>query len=125
VHKETLRPADRIRKRSDFVRLRSSDRRVHTRHFVFVLAKNALLGQRLGITVTKKVSTRAVDRNRVKRLLREAFRRSRASCFPDHCDIVAVAKAGADGLDFESVCEEMKGATRALKACMTQGDPHE
>jgi hypothetical protein len=44
------------------------------RHFsVFVLA-NALTHSRIGIAVGRKVAPRAVDRNRIKRLVRETFR---------------------------------------------------
>jgi len=32
-------------------------------------------GPRLGLAVTKRVASRAVDRNRIKRLVRESFRR--------------------------------------------------
>ena len=42
---------------------------------VFVVP-NRLNGHRLGITVSRKVSRKAVNRNRAKRLLREAYRLS-------------------------------------------------
>jgi ribonuclease P protein component len=41
----------------------------------FVISNN-LGSHRLGITASRKVARHAVDRNRVKRLLREAFRLS-------------------------------------------------
>ena len=47
------------------------------RHFSVFVQVNALTRSRLGIVVSKKVAPRAVDRNRIKRLVRETFRRDR------------------------------------------------
>ncbi len=54
---------------------------------------NTLLHGRLGVAVSKRVSPRAVDRNRVKRQVRESYRthRGRLAGF----DVVVVAKTAA------------------------------
>ena len=44
---------------------------------------------RLGLAVSRKVDPRAVGRNRIKRVLRDAFRHLRASLAPGACVIVA------------------------------------
>ena len=50
-------------------------------------------GPVLGLTVSKKVGT-AVVRNRVKRRIREWFRRSRAA-LPQNLELVVIARRGA------------------------------
>jgi len=50
-------------------------------------------GPRLGVSVSRKVGG-AVDRNKVKRLLREAFR-AEAGGLPDDLDVVIVARPDA------------------------------
>ena len=47
-------------------------------------------GPRLGVTVSRKVGN-AVERNRVKRRIREWFRRTRASLAPD-VELVVIAR---------------------------------
>lgn len=52
---------------------------------------------RLGLAVSRKVSKSAVQRNRIKRLVRESFRKHSAGLPP--LDIVVMARPGAAGCD--------------------------
>jgi ribonuclease P protein component len=47
------------------------------RHFTLFVRPNGEAHARLGIIASKRVAARAVDRNRAKRLVREAFRKMR------------------------------------------------
>ncbi|MCA9601365.1 MAG: ribonuclease P protein component [Polyangiales bacterium] len=109
----TLRRADRIRRTSEYRAAQRSGARVHTPHFTFVLVPRSGRTPRLGITVSKKVSAKSVQRNRVKRLVREVFRRHR-DLVPEGVDLVFVAKASAVGLGYEDVLAETSGAKAAL-----------
>ncbi len=52
---------------------------------------------RLGVITSKKVSKRAVERNRIKRLVREAFRNNQATL--SGLDIVVLTKQAACDTD--------------------------
>lgn len=56
---------------------------------------------RLGITIPKKRVKKAVDRNRLKRLIRESFRQQ-AYRFPN-IDIVIIAKSGIGEMENKEV----------------------
>ena len=71
---EVYPPSARVRRRADYRRIQASRSRTHTRHFLVVIVPSG--SQRFGVTVTKKIGN-AVVRNRVKRVLREVFRRNR------------------------------------------------
>lgn len=68
---------------------------------------------RLGITVTKKIGT-AVRRNRVKRLVREAFRLDPA-LLPNGIDLVVIAKEGAPTLVLADVQAEWAAVRKLLQ----------
>ena len=102
----------RLLSRKDFRRVQSNGRPVHTRNLLLLVTKAGQAPGRLGITVTKKVAP-AVGRNRIKRLVREVYRRNR-DYFPDTADIVVIAKRGAPRLDYERAHHELHKVRGAL-----------
>lgn len=84
---------------------------------VTVLAKpNHLSCPRLGITVSKKRARLAVERNRIKRVMRESFRieQHKLTGF----DIIVIAKPGITNLDNAALRELMNYLWRKLsKRC--------
>ncbi|TFH30760.1 MAG: ribonuclease P protein component [Myxococcales bacterium] len=111
-NRQRFRRGDRLKKRYEFRQAQLSGRRIHTAHFLIVVQPNALQNTRLGITVTKKVGT-AVQRNRIKRVVREVFRRNRP-LFPGSHDIVFIAKRGSTGIDYASLLNELQRAAKKL-----------
>jgi ribonuclease P protein component len=99
----------RIRKRSEYLAIQGKGRKLQTENFVVFVAASPSrpVGDgRVGITVSKRVG-QAVVRNRVKRILREVYRRRRGQ-FPPGMDIVFVAKRSAAGLDFACAEQEIE-----------------
>lgn len=70
--------------------------KVSHKHFLLLARENGRAAPRLGLVVGKKNVRRAVDRNRVKRLARETFRRHQLQL--DSLDIVFLARKGLETL---------------------------
>ncbi|SHJ50319.1 ribonuclease P protein component [Malonomonas rubra DSM 5091] len=85
--------------------------KIHTPHFILLLAENSSLRCRLGLTVSRKVGN-AVMRNRVKRNVREFFRREQSK-FTNVVDFSVVAKRGAADLSHKDIFAELQNALEA------------
>lgn len=87
----------RLRLQGDFDRLRSQGVRLECGSFFLNAARaTADSPARLGIVVAKKQLAKAVDRNRAKRLLREAFR-AVGEELPAGWDIILVVRRSLPG----------------------------
>lgn len=65
----------------------------HCKAFTVLVRPGQADNARLGQVVAKKVSKKAVDRNRIKRIIRDSFRRHQHEL--DNHDIVVLAKPAA------------------------------
>jgi ribonuclease P protein component len=101
----SLPKEERILKHNDFIRRPLAVNKMVFPHFLVIMKPNKLGRTRLGLTVGKNKGG-AVQRNRIKRLLREFFRRSKHKLPPSQ-DIIIVALKGSDPLTYRQVFEEL------------------
>ena len=92
----------RLRRRDEYVRVQSTGRKLHGRHFVALVApstapvSSTTSTGRVGLTVTKRIGN-AVTRNRIKRSAREWLRTH--GWVPAGHDVVFIAKETAAAHD--------------------------
>ncbi|TLS35130.1 ribonuclease P protein component [Pseudalkalibacillus caeni] len=104
----------RIKKNSEFQAVFQKGRSAANRQFVlYVLERSDQEHFRLGLSVSKKVGN-AVTRNRVKRLVKEAFHQMEEDIKVPF-DFVVIARKPAVDLDFEMVKSSLKHVLKRAK----------
>ena len=68
---------------------------------------------RLGVTVSRRIGN-AVIRNRVKRRVREIFRKEMRAKLPAGTAVVVIARGGAGALESSAIRDELNAAARNL-----------
>jgi ribonuclease P protein component len=104
--------ACRLTTRRQFLTVYAEGRRVASKSFTFFGLPNSAGTCRLGITVTRKVGG-AVRRNRIKRRLRDVFRRNRTQLAPG-LDLVINAHVAIDVSDAAAIEAEFMRTFRRL-----------
>jgi len=115
---------ERLRTRSDFQRVYRTGVRVSDEHFTLIVSPNLHETRRVGISIRKKIG-KAHDRNRMKRLLKEVFRRNK-NRFPEGCDIVLVVSSPPSTLTYSAFQEAILVLAKKLSGRpLTRGRRHD
>lgn len=96
------------------MRIQRVGSRSQTQHFVVYAARfSDTATVRVGITVSRRLGN-AVTRNRIRRRIREYFRRELRFRFPAGTAVVVIGRAGTEALSMRSVMDELDDALEVL-----------
>ena len=101
-----LNHALRLRKNSEFERVRQQGRSITSRLLILAWMPNEIAKLRIGFVVSKRISKHAVDRNYIKRLLSEAVRAALPQ-LPSGLDIVISARPQATTADLRTLEQDL------------------
>jgi ribonuclease P protein component len=113
----------RLRRRADYLVVQERGRRCSGQHYLLLARRRDATGPRdgallasppprLGITVSRKVGN-AVQRNRVKRWVRESYRRLQTLA-PGSTDLVVIARPSAATSGYAATSRELESLLRKL-----------
>ncbi|OQY09352.1 MAG: ribonuclease P protein component [Marinitoga sp. 4572_148] len=115
--RETFKKSERIHLKNDFDKVFSCGKRHVNDYFVVVYTENNLGYSRIGITIKRKFG-KAHKRNKLKRYIREIYRRNK-SLFPQDYDIVFLPRKKLskifDDLSFNDVKNIILNIAERLK----------
>lgn len=121
VTRQIFRRARRLSGKKAFARVFGGRCSAGDRHLVVFAMPNGLSYCRLGLTVGRKCGN-AVARNRIKRLLREAFRLEGGS-LPEGHDLVCLPRPGVES-PLEAYRRSMRSVSaRAAERCRASKQP--
>jgi len=95
----------RLLKRGQYLKLSRQGKRVYTDCFIAIVLKETAQNNRIGITISKKVGN-AVERNRIKRIIREYFRHNKEK-ISEPVDINIIARKGLTALSNRKIIEKI------------------
>lgn len=100
-----MKQAEKLKKNEEFKKVYARGKSVVTPYLVLYFMRNNTEYNRLGISVSKKVGN-SVVRNRVKRLIREAFRLNSLP-LRNGLDLVLIARVRMNQADFKTTAKHL------------------
>ena len=113
-----LKKEERLRKKADFDRVFKQGDVIQDPFFVVIYIDNGLPFSRIGISVKKKFG-KAHTRNRLRRLIKEIFRKNKA-VFPRGYDILFIARKELSDsfrrneVGYHQLCEKLLRIARRI-----------
>lgn len=96
-----MKYSESLKKNRDFQTVYKEGKSLANRYLVLYVRENGLAGNRLGISVSKKVGN-SIVRHRLTRLIRESYRLQEAM-FNSGLDMVVIARASAKGKGYQEI----------------------
>lgn len=97
---------------SQFQSVFSNPSRFGSSHFTILITPSCDDNNRLGLAIAKKRVKLAVQRNRIKRLVRESFRLNQHQL--PHIEMVVMVKSGIDSLDNQQINKQLEKIWRKI-----------
>ncbi|WP_370450836.1 MULTISPECIES: ribonuclease P protein component [unclassified Corallococcus] len=110
---ERFPKAFRLLQRREFLEVQEGGQKLPSDCLLALVQRNNRAHSRVGLTVSSKVGN-AVVRARLRRVLRELFRKRRAQ-WPPGLDVVLVVRSSAKEASFAQVSRAFDGVTRKLQ----------
>lgn len=110
---ERFPKALRLLQRREFLEVQEGGQKLPSDCLLALVKRNSRAHSRVGLTVSSKVGN-AVVRARLRRVLRELFRKHRGQ-WPPGLDVVLVVRSSAKEASFAQVSRAFDGVTRKLQ----------
>ncbi|MCM1183900.1 MAG: ribonuclease P protein component [Roseburia sp.] len=107
--------SESLKKNTDFKKVYANGKSYANRYLVMYVLENGSNGNRLGISVSKKVGN-SVVRHRITRLIRESYR-LHEDIFNSGLDIVVVARANARDVKYAAIESALLHVSKLHKIC--------
>lgn len=105
--------AHRLKTKTEIDFVFSKAKKLENTNFLLLYRGNTITNPRLGIIIAKKKVPKAHDRNRLRRIIREAFRNT---CNLMNVDIIFLARDGLKNVDNATLSNNLKTELNKLKA---------
>jgi len=106
-----------LKKNEQFRQVLKDGKFASSKLLTMFITQNNLPQNRLGISVSKKISNKAVVRNKIKRRIKEAYRLIEPSMPQYGYDIVVIPKADANKASFSEIAFAVKHLLKRQGFC--------